>query len=190
MWPLLLQLQFPGLRLPWDARELAGFVPLVRTPPAPFLSPGFAQGPQVSPCPGAASPSAWSPWAALPGNRAAPALAAQCLGELDEPQPGSFTQPQRHLLLSQISAGSEVPGQISTCFPQRGSSPECIFCWKLPGAFLLENSFSRWGSFDAHTGRTTRSSFTPRWSLLSPHPEIPLAIPFGPDCPFPCPGSA
>lgn len=64
----------------------------------------------------------------------------------------------------------------------------CGFCWKPPGVFLLENSFSRWASFDAHTGSTARSGYTPSQSLLSPHPGVLLAFPFGLDSPFPIPG--
>lgn len=53
----------------------------------------------------------------------------------------SLTQLEWNLLLRQTSTGSEVPGQISTCFSQQERSPECGFCWKSPGVFLLGNSF-------------------------------------------------
>ena len=119
-----------------------------------------------------------------------PAPAARRLREPDRSRQGSFAQPQRHLLLSRINAGSEVPGQISTHFSQRGSSPECGFCWKPHGVFLLENIFSRRGSFDAHTRSTARSSYTPGWSLLSPHPGVPLPGPSGPDSRIPYAGGA
>lgn len=99
MWPLLLQLTFPGLKLPQAARELDDFVLLLQTPPAPFLLPDFAKGSRVSPCPGTAYFSTWSPLAALLGSRAVPALTARHHRESDEPQQGSFTQPQWHLLL-------------------------------------------------------------------------------------------
>lgn len=105
-----------------------------------------------------------------------PAPAARRRREPDEPWQGGFTQPKRHLLLDRISTGSEVSGQILTCFSQRGSSPECGFFWKPPGAFLLENSFSRRGSFDARAGSTAGSSYAPGWSCLSPHPAVPLAV--------------
>lgn len=52
MWPLLLQLTFPSLKLPQAARELDDFVLLLQTPPALFLLPDFAKVPRVSACQG------------------------------------------------------------------------------------------------------------------------------------------
>lgn len=99
VWPLLLQLTFPCLKLPQAARELDDFVPLLQTPSALFLLPDFAKAPRVSACPGTAYSSTWSRLAALLGSRTAPAPTAQHHGELDKPWQGSFTQPQWHLFI-------------------------------------------------------------------------------------------
>lgn len=83
-------------------------------------------------CPGTAYSSTWSRRAALLRNRAAPAPTAQHHGESDDPRQGSFTQPQRHLLLNYIRVRGLLPN--FDMFFSVGEQPRL--------QFLLENTWS------------------------------------------------